>query len=140
MKKFLSIFLCLSVFASYANARKRDRLYGQYQEFNEEYFGNKLPKDIIIDHNEPKMMASTMYLSGIGRFYISFNDKYTLAERVADETLLHEQCHIATWSEQPTDGTFDQSKRHGPRWRACMLQLDMQGAFRTELIDGYEGN
>jgi predicted SprT family Zn-dependent metalloprotease len=141
MKKFLATILCLSVFASYANSAKRDRLYDKYEEYNQQYFGNKLPKDIIIDHNEPEMMASTMYLGGnAGRFLISFNDKYTAAERVADTTLLHEMCHVKTWDEQPTSGTFDQSSRHGPRWRSCMLQLDMQGAFRYELIDGYQGD
>lgn len=141
MKKLLAIFVCCMALAPYANSAKRDRLYDRYEEYNQQYFGNKLPKEIIIDHNESKMMASTMYIGGeVQRFQISFNDKYTAANRVSDEILLHEMCHVKTWDEQPTNGTLDQSARHGQRWRSCMLQLDLQGAFRNIIIDGYQGD
>ena len=116
---------------AHANIEGQTELDKKYAEYNELYFDNKLPKDTLIDHSESIQMASTMKMSN-GRFHIAFNDKYTLAERVSRSTLLHEQCHIQTWSEQ-------KAAEHGPRWRTCMLTLDIQGIFRRLTIDEYEG-
>lgn len=107
-----------------------DKYYSQY---NSEFFNDTLPRDVVIDWGEynTDRLASTSKLSD-GRFHIAFNEQYTSAGRVARLVLLHEQCHIATWSEQPLE--------HGPRWRTCMLNLYQQGAFKADLIDGHEGN
>jgi hypothetical protein len=101
-----------------------------YDEYNQQYFENKLPKDVVIDYSGAGgYMAITTMLSD-GRFHIALNEKYTAAPRVAHLTLLHEQCHVAT---------YDEIEEHGKRWRTCMLEIDAEGAFRANLIDGYEG-
>jgi predicted SprT family Zn-dependent metalloprotease len=73
-------------------------------------------------------MASTIKMAN-GQFHIAFNEQYLRGERYAHMTLLHEQCHVAT---------YDEIQDHGPKWQACMLRLDRMGAFRKEIIDGYE--
>lgn len=106
-----------------------------YDEYNNEYFGDKLPKDAIIDWAEydSEYMATTIRMTD-GTYHIAFNEKYVQADRVLKTTLLHEMCHIPTYDDFTVKDGW-----HGKRWRACMLGLDMRGAFRRELIDGYEG-
>jgi hypothetical protein len=104
-----------------------ETLEKSYAEYNAQYFGNKLPKDTVIDYNlhDSEFMAVTRKPFG-GSFHISFNPTYVAAERVSDLTMLHEMCHVKNWG----DG-------HELKWRACMIQLDLQGVFREELIDSY---
>jgi hypothetical protein len=106
-----------------------------YQIYNSEFFNDKLPKNTVIDWSEydDSRMASTSVLPD-GRFHISLNEKYCLANRVARIVLKHEACHVATFSEI----TLDPKSNHGPRWRTCMLNLYQQGAFKGDLIDGVE--
>ena len=112
----------------------RGNLHAVYVEFNGQYFNNRLPKNIVIDYSEAgDFMATTMLMTD-GRYHIAFNEKYVTAKRVERETLLHEMCHVRTFAENDL-----LTGNHGPRWRTCMLNLDLQGAFRRELIDFYEG-
>lgn len=101
-----------------------------YKQYNEDYFLNELPKDTIVDYSEAGDFIATTSRLRDGRFHIAFNEKYAAAPRVAHIFLLHEQCHIFSWGETPD---------HGPRWRACMLAVDFQGANRAILIEGYTG-
>jgi hypothetical protein len=110
-----------------------------YSEFNEQYFYNRLPKDVLIDFSETENYMATTIMMSDERFHIRFNPKYVNAERVVRETMLHEQCHIKTFKWELSLEDI-RTKQHGREWRACMLQLDTQGAFRRELIDYYEGN
>jgi SprT-like family len=105
-------------------------LYKWYQIYNTEFFDDKLPRNVVIDWDEhdPSRMAATSKLPD-GRFHITFNQRYCLADRVAHMALLHEDCHIVTWAERVPDV-------HGPAWRTCMLNLYQTGAFKAELIDG----
>ena len=108
-----------------------------YAAYNEGYFHNRLPQVINIDTLEPndKFMASTM-CDDTGRVCdMHFNLKYVAATRVADITLKHEMCHVAKWMKDMD--SLGVQVDHGKNWRSCMLQLDMQGAFRQDLIDGY---
>jgi hypothetical protein len=110
-----------------------------YREFNEQYFMGKLPKDTIINFDEKgEFMATTVKLKD-GRFKISFNKYYVSAQRVFRPTLLHEQCHIKTWNDNPSEDDLEVGL-HTRSWISCMLILDMQGAFRREWIDYYTGN
>lgn len=106
------------------------QLQATYDSFNEEYFNNSLPKNAVVDYGEydDDFMATTQVISG-NRFHIALNESYTGGARNARLTLLHEQCHIKTWGQD--------RDQHGKLWRSCMLQLDMAGAFREQLIDGY---
>lgn len=102
--------------------------------FNSEYFDEKLPDNIVIDWGEydENKMGSTNVLKD-GRFHIALNAKYSAAYRTAALILLHEDCHVLTWTEEP-------KVMHGPRWKTCMLNLYQQGAFKPFLIDGLKWN
>lgn len=126
------------------NSRLPAHLDKWYAAYNEEYFNNTLPKDVVIDWglSGEESIATTIRMSD-KRFHIAFNDFYARAERVAHTTLLHEMCHIPTYDEdEGADGAFPDltqiQRTHGPQWRACMLRIDGMGAFRRELIDGYD--
>lgn len=110
-----------------------------YREFNEQYFSEKLPKNVLIDFSEHGPYLATTEKMIDGRFRIAFNSDYVTAQRVAREVMLHEQCHIKTWVDTEDEEDF-KTGRHNRRWIACMLTVDMQGGFRRELIDYYEGN
>lgn len=116
----------------HASSGRCEGLNVWYKTYNERYFDNKLPEDAIVDYGEynDDYMATTSKLPN-GTFHIGLNEKFTSAARVAHLVILHEQCHIATWNE---------AVDHGPRWRVCMLGLDIMGANRGLLIDGYTGN
>lgn len=105
-----------------------------YRSLNSQYFQDRLPADTIVDWSETGStnMATTFRMSD-GRFHIALNERYLKAERVLALTMLHEQCHIKNFQEA------EAGQEHGPRWRTCMLELDLQGAFRNQLIDGYDG-
>ena len=119
-----------------ANADLPKDLDKWYAGYNSEYFDDKLPKDTLVDWGEydVRNMGSTTILPN-GRFHIALNKKYCLADRTMRLVLLHEQCHIQTFSEI----TDDPKTGHGPRWRTCMLNLYQIGGFKRELIDGYGG-
>ncbi len=96
-----------------------------YDAANEAYFENKLPKDVLIDytdHNDKSMAYTEILLDG--RFHIAFNRKYSNPPQVGDLTILHEQCHVKTFTED---------LEHGHYWYACMDDLNRQGAFLYEL-------
>lgn len=99
-----------------------------YPIYNQEYFQNKLP-ETKIDLYEDRAMATTLCESGGVNCSISFNLRYVVAPRVSQFTMIHEMCHIKTWDAE--------KDVHGRIWRACMLQVDMQGGFRQIIIDGY---
>jgi hypothetical protein len=108
-----------------------------YDTYNNQYFDNKLPKTVDIDLLEPndKFMASTMCDSIGVNCKIHFNMKYVSADRVARITMKHEMCHVKTWMKDMD--SLGMQVEHGKIWRSCMLQLDIQGAFRQDIIDGY---
>jgi hypothetical protein len=109
--------------------------------YNDEYFQGRLETPEI-DMLEPDQnnMASTLCkndTAGVGlNCIIHFNPHYVIAPRTGDETLLHEMCHIKTWNKDVDD--LGGQIAHGRNWRSCMLQLDMQGAFRQLIIDNYK--
>jgi hypothetical protein len=122
--------------------RLPDAAYFQkaYAIYNDAYFDNKLPKAITIDllETNDEYMASTMCDDTGTVCTIHFNLKYVSAERVAKITMKHEMCHVKTWMKDMD--SLGVQNDHGKIWRSCMLQLDMQGAFRQDIIDGYRGD
>ena len=94
-----------------------------FQEYNEEYFYGMLPANTIVRYGDAQgNEAITQKL--FGRFYITLEPKYNLAPKQAHENILHESCHVLSWSELDD---------HGPRWRDCMDRLYQKGAFRDLL-------
>jgi hypothetical protein len=110
-------------------------LVGRYEIYNSEYFKDKLPKDTVIDFSETRdaFVALTTKLPD-GRYHIAFNRKYVRTPDFGDLILLHESCHIPTYDYYDRVDGF-----HGKEWRACMTELDLQGAFRYELIESFRG-
>jgi hypothetical protein len=133
VKKFLlCIFLGVLLACSISAETDDDKTY---KEFNKKYFGNLLPQDTTTDSelkDPAKIAETTKDLDG--RFHISFNPDFAGAYRVRRMIMLHEQCHIREWDELSKT-----KNQHGRHWRACMLDIDHKGGFRTEWIDGYEG-
>ena len=91
------------------------KLKRAFLEYNEQFFGNRLPADTIVkwSHSLPVM----------GRFEgntIIINDYFKRWASVWRLTLLHEMAHLATDSEV---------EEHGPRWRREMHRLARAGAF-----------
>ena len=112
-----------------------------YAIYNEGYFQNRLPKDTIIDMSEsnPNYMASTICNDDVCE--IHFNQEYVVAARTAQLVMLHEACHVKTWNKDvATFGNATEQVDHGRHWRACMLELDVEGANREILIDNYNGD
>jgi hypothetical protein len=106
-----------------------------YSDYNDSYFSGKLPKDVILDFSQtdPRFVATTDRIKK-NRYHIAFNEDYVKTSVVGHLTLLHEMCHIPTYDEYDEVNGY-----HGRKWRACMTSLDLQGAFRRELIDSYQG-
>ena len=110
-----------------------------YTAYNEQYFGDKLPKvdDVAISldlHDDGFVATTDKGLDG-EHFRIRFNMKYAAAEKFAQATLLHEMCHMKTWDkDRDFMGAWEE---HGKLWRSCMLTLDSEGAFRDLEIDNY---
>ena len=117
-----------------------------YETYNDQYFGNRLTRTPIIDvENEGPDMADSWCDNQDGTgCHISFDLHYTAAPRTAQSVLLHEMCHIKTWSfyaDKKVPPGSDYSRLfHGKEWRGCMLSLDAQGAFREINIDYYYEN
>jgi hypothetical protein len=119
-------------------------LLARYREFNDAYFQGKLPKDTqIIFSDDAHGMADTGCTDADGTMGIDcairFKQRYVLAPRHAESTLLHEMCHIKTWTKTQQDsrpaGVEQVRWDHNKFWRGCMLNLDSQGAFRSINID-----
>lgn len=111
-----------------------------YAIYNVQYFDDKLPKDTVVTYADIKPTISDPRTDLMGitwqdfnqKMHIQLNPRYVSGERFAKITLLHEMCHIKTWGQS--------NKEHSFQWRACMLGLDTQGAFRKLIVDGYTGD
>lgn len=117
-----------------------ENLYLWYSSYNDVYFGDKLARDPVISHEKiaADEYAHTVYSVAEQRYHIVFNTKYPLGPRFEHLILQHEMCHIETYDENVDEP--EAVKDHGPLWRACQLRLELNGAWRNELIDGYRGN
>lgn len=109
-------------------------LLGFYEEYNQQFFGNKLPENTTVDYSEADGAMARTTLFNSGRYHIGLNRKYSSANRTARLMVLHEMCHIKYFSEADEKGLD-----HGPLWRSCMLTIELQGANRAILIDRYQG-
>lgn len=103
-----------------------------YEQYNELYFQKRLPTDTTFDLNlhDGNMAETTM--PGWVMYNISMDKHYVAAKRVGRLTLIHEMCHIDTWTE-----SLDEKVQHGAKWNACMLRIDMAEGFRYIIIDHY---
>lgn len=101
-----------------------------YQQFNQEWFGNKLPSNtqVVVCQDAiivPAAMAGTIPPTKPNEPYkIEISLPYNLAERQMEFTLLHEMVHIKLGMADPDyDGNHDEKFQHE------MRILALEGAF-----------
>jgi hypothetical protein len=123
-------------------ARDNTRIQQDYAYYNEAFFNNTLPKNtVVVWSNIPKeernsssgkisvfIMGNT-HEDADGTFTISVDTKSNITQVTTDITILHEMCHVKTLDFAQE---HDQDV-HGPAFKACVVELEMQGAF-TDLL------
>jgi SprT-like family protein len=125
LKRIILAVLILAMAGSLTGQSQRDRLDPWYRGFNDKYFNNELPQNVLITHDvhDDRFVAYTEeYKTGF--YHISFNPKLNLSGRQELETLLHESCHIQILSSGETE-----DDDHGPKWQSCMHELANKGAL-----------
>jgi SprT-like family protein len=130
----LALFRSTSIFGS--DLRTAERLQRDYADYNQAFFSNKLPKNVKVqwldipkDKNDLYVMGNTDFNTVDRTYRIDIDTKSNIAIATADTTLLHEMCHVKTmaWAlSHNQDG-------HGPAFKACIVDLELQGAF-TDLL------
>lgn len=95
-------------------------LQALYHEFNKKWFGNKLPKDMVVCFAGLHMhrMAVTRYYRA-RPLYIEMNKNLRWNHSVVAMTLLHEMVHVA----------LPYRINHGPEFHKAMKSLAKRGAF-----------
>lgn len=92
-----------------------------YAEFNRKYFGNKLPRDMIVRF-EKNMEEVAITMHKFDRpLYIELNEKLKWHNMLVDITLLHEMVHVESIKRNG----------HGPWFQKRMLKLAKDGAFKN---------
>lgn len=111
--------------------------------YNREYFHGRLnlptihSQEIAGFQNE----ATTECKDDGTNCVLEFSPIFNAAPRDAAQHLLHEMCHVKTWTEDQNKLILgaDELTRHGKHWRGCMLELDNAGGWRNIIIDFYKG-
>jgi len=91
-----------------------------YHHFNKKYFGNRLPKDMIVDFNRAKDYHGRTAFYKTRPLHIQIGWHLRDSNAHVALTLLHEMVHV----ELPA--RFN----HGPRFHKRMLKLAKQGAMK----------
>lgn len=120
LRRFLAVLL-LTASALHAQVYEVSfpRLANWYSSYNMQYFDDGLPRDTELVYGPLKdAMGETTRVGG--RFRITIDKRWAPAEVTQEATLLHEMCHVETWTELD---------KHGPRWRTCVKRLQIAGAF-----------
>jgi len=141
MKLVILGLMFVSMLEPMAGDTDQKYLERQYRVYNQQYFDNKLPEPKIDTRLNNLYEAQTVCNTDGNNCSISFNLHYVAARRTAQGTLLHEMCHIKTWTKHLNSSLLppsaDSEFYHDKSWRGCMLQLDAQGVFRVINIDFY---
>ena len=95
-------------------------LMQRYHEFNKKFFGNKLPKDMVVEFATSRTWMGITHFRRGRPLYIQLDKKMRLCVRTCMLTLLHEMVHV----EQP-------ETNHGKKFHARMLKLARQGAMKA---------
>lgn len=95
---------------------------GLYREFNRKWFGNRLPKDMVVSYAnlDPIGQGVTHYFKG-RPLYIELNHRLRWSESQTALTLLHEMVHVS----------LPYRFNHGPKFHKEMLRLAKAGAFKA---------
>lgn len=100
------------------------------QGINHQYFSGHIPANTIVEYdaNLPDNIEALTTKPKDDQFRIALNPKYMKSKNYMRLVLVHEDCHVITWSE------FDQ---HGPKWKACMAIVAAQGVYLDVMLEGY---
>ena len=94
-------------------------LQSMYHEFNKKWFGNRLPKDRVVEFEKMYPLGCTHFRRG-RPLWIDVSSRFRTSRASAAMTLLHEMVHVE----------LDYKTNHGPLFHKRMLQLAKAGAFR----------
>lgn len=99
-----------------------------YNAYNDVYFNGNLPRNIVVDWDPMLIPQHNMGLTECPDDKVASDGcKITLSpdqqrwSRVWMMTLLHEECHVATWGKE--------KDAHGKQFHQCMRRLANEGAF-----------
>ncbi|MGB8834154.1 MAG: SprT-like domain-containing protein [Candidatus Sulfotelmatobacter sp.] len=111
-------------------------LQQDYADYNRAFFNDTLPKNVPVTWSDIPRTKDGRYVMGnthedivSGTFSIQIDTKSNIAWATANTTLLHEMCHVKTYDRTVE---LDQDM-HGPLFKACIVNLELQGAF-TDLL------
>lgn len=91
-----------------------------FKTYNRDYFFGHLPEvrfEWVNLHYKLRMAETDCNFEPC---IIRMDPTYNEAFPVAKATMLHEMCHVESWTE------LDQ---HGIKWQACMHKIWLEGAF-----------
>jgi len=92
-----------------------------YAGYNEQYFLNQLPANTEVHWADLTPLHNMGYtIKHENRYEILIDRDTHPTGKQARQTLLHEQCHLATW---------DKSLEDGLEFQKCMVNLAVHGAF-----------
>lgn len=144
MRNVLKIVLVLIIgwFSGYSHSEYVHRvrikplsdqeLLDRYKQNNADYFAGVLPENIDVHWayvpDEENGIADEAYYPHRNKFEIRLDPRYITTPRMADATLLHEECHAFNdvMGEKDPDGDA-----HGVFFQACMRNLYEQNAFES---------
>lgn len=105
---------------------------GLYEGYNELYFMDSLPKDVLVTLDEipsdkDEKVYGESYQIGRHQYMMVISSKNNDTLEGEEETVLHESCHLWVWEHHPD---LDPKEAHGEIWQSCMLNLAEQGAMK----------
>lgn len=120
--------LAVQLFGAQSDAALR----ANFEYFNEQWFDNKLPKDVLVHYSdltvEKEMGVTDLYANGA--YVIRIDRKTNPIQKTADFTLLHEMCHVKIGMSSDLTIGKQGLDTHGPLFQSCMLDLAGRGAFK----------
>lgn len=108
-------------------------LWGEYEQYNKDYFGNTLPyvtieyTDIRDENGKHDTMANVEHRAS--SYHIRIDRQFNPILKTADISLLHEICHIRLDARGEVPLTESDEVAHGPKFQACMVDLAQRGAM-----------
>ena len=95
-------------------------LQGMYHTFNKKWFGNRLPKDMVVCFLKLSGCSGMTSFYRNRSLYIHLNVNLRIDRSATAMTLLHEMVHVA----------LPYGVAHSSKFHRRMLRLAKQGAFK----------
>lgn len=92
-----------------------------YHSFNRKWFGNRLPKDMVVGYSKFDYAIGYTKFYRNRPLYIEISSKVRWSCSLTAMVLLHEMCHVSLPAK------FE----HGSKFHQEMLKLAKKGAFRS---------